>query len=46
MAEQSQTLDGILSKTTLRDLLKNEEEMLEFLGARCGTAVGETPALV
>jgi Rrf2 family protein len=32
------TLDGILSKTTLHDLLKNEQEMLDFLGARLGIA--------
>ncbi len=40
------TLDGILSKTTLRDLLKNEEEMLEFLGTKCGAVAPEavTPA--
>ncbi len=35
------TLDGILSKTTLRDLLKNEDEMLEFLGTRCGARAPE-----
>lgn len=33
------TLDGILSQTTLRDLLKNEQEMLEFLGAKLGQTV-------
>jgi Rrf2 family protein len=32
-------LDGILSQTTLHDLLKNEQEMLEFLSAKLGAPV-------
>jgi Rrf2 family transcriptional regulator, iron-sulfur cluster assembly transcription factor len=35
------TLDGILSKTTLRDLLKSEEEMVEFLEAKLGVGAHE-----
>jgi Rrf2 family protein len=37
------SLDAILTKTTLRDLLRNEEDMIAFLHDRTGRQLAEPP---
>jgi len=37
------SLDAILTKTTLRDLLRNEEDMIAFLHDRTGRQSAEPP---
>lgn len=37
------SLDAILTKTTLRDLLRNEEDMIAFLHERTGRRAEEVP---